>query len=139
MLPNTLVTNEVKNSAGTEIEFSRISSGERNTVFAQIGEAPAFPLRLTIGHQETGTGLKKRRRSVVRFDHTVESTVDSATPVTISGYQVLDSPIGALVANTEVVNLLANLNSFLCSTGATTAILFDGSGNGSAALLNGTL
>jgi hypothetical protein len=137
MLSNTLNTNEIKNSAGTEIEFQRLSISDRQTVFAQITETPSAPHRLTISHLESGKALTKRRRSLVRFDKTVVSTVDNVTPVTISAYAVLDTPVGALVANTEPTNVVAELMSFLASLGASTTILYDGTGNGAAALLNG--
>jgi hypothetical protein len=139
MLSNTLNTNEVKNAAGTEVEFSRIATSERSTEFSQITESPSAPHRLKVQHQEVGVGLKKRRRSVVRFDKTVISTVDSETPVTVSAYAVLDAPVGALVANTEMANVLAELMSFMASLGASTTILYDGTGNGAATLLSGGL
>jgi hypothetical protein len=139
MLTDTLNTNEVKNSAGTEVEFSRHQINDRSTVFAQVSEAPATPHRLTISHQESGSGLGKRRRSVVRVDKTVVSTVDSSTPVVVSAYIVLDTPVGALVAYTEPTHVLAELISFCASLGASTTILYDGTGNGSQALLNGSL
>jgi hypothetical protein len=139
MLSNTLNTNEIKNAAGTEIEFSRLSTNGRQSVFAQIGESPSAPHRLSISHAETGAGLGKRRRSVVRFDKTVISTVDSVTPVTVSCYVVLDAPVGALTAMTEPTNVIAELASFLATTGAGTTVLFDGTGNGAAVLLSGGL
>jgi hypothetical protein len=139
MLSNTLNTNEIKNAAGTEIEFSRLSTSARSTEFAQIAETPALPHRLSISHLESGVGLKKRRRSLVRFDKTIVSTVDLVTPVTISAYAVVDIPVGAIVAITEASNTLAELMSFLASLGATTTILYDGTGNGANALLTGGL
>jgi hypothetical protein len=139
MLSNTLNTNEIKNSAGTEVEFSRLSSSDRSTLFAQITETPSLPHRLTISHQEIGTGIKRRRRGVVRFDKTVMSGVDATVPVTISAYCVLDSPIGALTANTDPTHVLAELMSFMASLGASTTILYDGTGNGAATLLSGGL
>jgi len=140
MLANTLNTNEIKNSSGAEVEFSRLSQGpDRTTVFAQISETPSAPHRLTIKHLETGKGLNLRRRSLVRFDKTVISTVDSETPVVVSAYAVLDSPVGAITANSEPANVLAELMSFLASLGASTTILFDGTGNGAATLLSGQL
>jgi hypothetical protein len=137
MLSNTLNTNEIKNAAGTEQEFGRLSISERQTEFALLTESPSAPHRLRISHLETGTGLTKRRRSVVRFDKTVISTVDSVTPVTISVYTVLDAPVGALIATTEIANVIANNNSFMSTTGAGTTVLFDGTGNGAAVLLSG--
>ena len=139
MLANTLVTNEIKNSAGTEVEFQRISQGVRDTVFAQISEIPSLPHRLTIKHVESGQGLKLRRRSLVRFDKTVMSGVDTTLPITISAYAVVDLPVGAMSAIAEGSNVIAELMSFLASLGATTTILYDCTGNGAATLLNGGL
>jgi hypothetical protein len=139
MLANTLNTNEIKNSAGTEVEFSRIATGDRQTEYAQITEAPSAPHRLVVKHLESGKGINLRRRSLVRFDKTVQSTVDATLPVVISAYVVLDSPVGALTANTEPTNVIAELMSFCASLGASTTILYDGTGNGAATLLSGGL
>jgi len=139
MLSNTLNTNEVKNSAGTEVEFTRLSIADRATVFGQIAETLSQPHRLQIKHQESGSGMKLRRRSLVRFDKTVISGVDSATPITISAYAVLDLPVGAMTSAAEAAHVVAELMSFLASLGASTTILYDGTGNGAAALLSGGL
>lgn len=139
MLANTLNTNEIKNSAGTEVEFSRLSTNGRQTVFAQSSETPSAPHRLSISHAESGSGANKRRRSVIRFDKTVISGVDSETPVTISAYTVADIPVGHLTTTAEVANVIAELTSFLASTGADTTILYNGTGNGAQVLLTGGL
>lgn len=139
MLANTLNTNEVKDSAGVEVEFSRLSTKDRETEFAKVGETPNQPYRLKIKHLETGSGMNMRRRSVTRFDKTVISGVDSVTPITWSAYEVLDAPIGAATSMAEGTNVLANLHSFSATTGAATTVLFDGTGNGSKALLEGSL
>jgi hypothetical protein len=140
-LSNTLNTNEIKNAAGVEVEFQRLGDGPtpRSTVFAQIAESPSLQHRLSIAHQEQGTLMKKRRRSLVRFDKTVVSTVDNVTPVTVSAYAVIDAPIGALLANTEITNVAAELMSFLASLGASTTILYDCTGNGAKVLVEGGL
>lgn len=140
-LSNTLETNEIKDAAGLEKEFQRLGDGPtpRSTVFALKSESPSLPHRLNIAHQEQGTGLKKRRRSLIRFDKTVISTVDSVTPVTVSAYAVLDAPVGAMAANTEFANVLAELMSFMASLGASTTILYDCTGNGAKTLLDGGL
>lgn len=139
MLSNTLNTNEIKDASGTEVEFSRLSISDRATEFAAVGEAPSKPHRLTIRHQETGEGLKKRRRSVYRFDKTVISDVDNVTPVVISKYDVLDVPIGALTSQTEIKNVIAEGMAFGASLGASTTILYNCTGNGADVLLNGGL
>lgn len=141
MLPTTLNTNEVKNSAGTEIEFQRIKTEGRLLEFAASNpaETPALTHRIKVSHQETGVGQKLRRRSLVRIDKTVMSGVDATVPITISAYCVLDIPSGLMSAITEATNVMAELNSFLSSLGATTTILYDGTGSGTAALLAGSL
>jgi hypothetical protein len=140
-LSNTLVTNEIKNASGTEVEFFRLGDGPtpRSSVFAQVGEAPALIHRLTISHIESGSGIRRRRRSVYRFDKTVISTIDLVTPVVISKYDVVDLPIGAMAASTEFANVIAEGMSFGASLGASTTILYDCTGNGAAVLLGGGL
>jgi len=139
MLSNSLNTNQIKNAAGTEVEFSRLSTSERSTVFSQDAEVPSTPHRLMISHQESGAGKTLRRRSVVRVDKTVISGVDSVTPITISAYIVLDLPVGGMTAITEGTNVLAELLSFCASDGSNTTILYAGTGSGAVALLNGGL
>jgi hypothetical protein len=139
MLSNTLNTNEIKNSAGTEVEFQRLSSSARSTEFAQITEGPSAAHRLNISHSESGSGINRRRRSLIRFDKTVASTVDTTKTVVVSAYTVMDAPVGALTANTEMANVLAELISFTASLGASTTILYDCTGNGAATLLSGGL
>jgi hypothetical protein len=139
MLSNTLNTNEIKNAAAAEVEFSRLSTSERSTEFSQIGEAPNLPHRLKISHQESGAGINRRRRSLIRFDKTVMSGVDATLPVTVSAYVVLDAPVGAQTASTESTNVVAELLSFCASLGASTTILYDCTGNGANALVTGGL
>lgn len=139
MLNNTLNTNEIKNAAGTEVEFTRLRTEGRETVFAQIAETPALEHRLTIKHQETGASTKRRRRSLVRIDKDVVSGYDPTVTVTVSAYMVLDAPVGAMSSIAEATNAIAELISFTATTGAATTVLFDGTGNGSKALLEGSL
>jgi hypothetical protein len=139
MLSNTLDTNEVKNASGTEVEFTHLKSSDRSRTFAIIGESPSLPQRLSISHLEVGAALRKRRRSVVRFDITSVSDVDEVTPVTCSAYTVVDYPVGAQLTNANMQLVLAYLQSFLASDGSDTAIKYDCTGSGAAALLNGSL
>lgn len=138
MLSNTLSTNEIKNAAGTGVTFDRRSTGDHDTEFRNTAN-PALPKVLTIAHEEIGSGLKKRRRSKVRFDVTSISTVDSLTPVVTSVYQVVDAPVGAITTTAPIAEVLAYMNSFMASLGLSTTILYDGSGNGAVVVLNGTL
>lgn len=137
MLTNTLNTNEVKDAAAAEVEFSRVSTTGRSTVFAKVGETPNAPYRLTVSHQEIGSGVDLRRRSVVRFDKTV--TGASTLPRKVTGYLVLDAPTGDLSSTTEIKNVIANLLSFCATTGAATTVLFDCTGNGATVLVDGSL
>lgn len=139
MLATTLNTNEVKNAAGTEQEFQRLSSEARRLEFGLITEAPAFKHRLIVSHDEVGTGINRRRRSSIRVNKEVASTVDATKTVTPSAYIVLDFPVGGLLANTEAANVLAELCSFVSTLGGTNTHLYDGTGTGAAALLSGGL
>lgn len=137
MLSNTLNTNEVKDAAAAEVEFSHKQQVGLTHEFAKVGESPNAPYRLKVSHQEIGSGVEKRRRSVVRFDKTV--TGASTSPRTVSAYAVVDAPIGDLSASTEIKNVVANLMSFCASLGASTTILYDCTGNGADCLVNGSL
>lgn len=137
MLSNTLNTNEIKDAAGTEVEFTRLSSDGRKAEFKKITESPALPDRLLISHIETGSGLNRRRRSVVRFDYTSAGEVDTTQNVKSSAYLVGDFPVGNLTAVTAPKAVLARLMSFVASLGASTTILYDCTGNGADCLING--
>lgn len=132
-----LNTNEVKDAAGVEVEFTHRNAEGRKHLYQKIGESPSAPHRLGINHSETGAGLKARRRSVVRFDKTFTSQVDAVTPVVASAYVVVDLPVGHMTTSAEAANVLANAMSFVCTTGAGTTVLFDGTGTGAKCLLNG--
>lgn len=140
MLSDNLVTNEIKNAAGTEVEFQHYEHlTGRGRVFQKKGESPSYPHRLTIKHSETGTGVKARRRSAIRFDATSVSQVDSVTPITDSVYIVADTAIGHHTTSAALTDLIANLLSFCATTGAATTVLFDGTGNGAVVLKDGSL
>lgn len=137
MLPANLVTNEVKDSAGTEVEFLRQSVSDRKVVFAKNGETPNAPYRVSISHAETGTGAAMRRRSVVRIDKTVSGA--DTLPRVLSAYTVVDFPTGDLANVTDMKHVLANLIAILASNGADTVVKFDCSGTAADALINGTV
>lgn len=136
-LPANLVTNEVKNAAGTEEEFLRLRVNDRTVVFAKSGETPNAEHRITFSHLESGSGVSKVRRSLVRVDKTTAGV--SGDYVTSSAYMVVSIPIGDLSALTVPTDVVANLLSLCASTGATTTILFDGTGYGAASAINGSL
>lgn len=136
-MPLTLTTNQIKNAAGTEVEFVYLSSDKRSSEYAMIGEPPAYKNRLLISHQEVGSGLTARRRAVVRFTKEAAGQVDALQKMSCSAYVVLDLPTGQLTSTALPADVLAQLMSFIASLGASTTILYDGTGTGAAALLNG--
>jgi len=139
MLPNSLTTNEIKNGLGNEVEFQRRSQGDNSEVFSAILETPTLTNRLTIKHTESGVGVNRRRRSLVRFDQYIAGQIDTTVNALISAYTVMDLPIGNMSNYSAANNTLAQLMSFLASLGASTAILYDCTGNGAVCLINGTL
>jgi hypothetical protein len=52
---------------------------------------------------------------------------------------VLTNPIGGIETNAQAQLVLAYMMSFLASLGASTTILYDGTGNGAKTLLEGSL
>jgi len=136
MLPTHLTTNEVKNAAGTEVEFLRFDAAGRTVEFQQSAETPNLEHRLKTSHQESGSGVNERRRSMARVDKTVAGV--SGTPRRISWYLVGDIPTGDIANYDEVKNALAELLSFMASTGADTTIKFDCTGTGAACLVSGS-
>jgi hypothetical protein len=138
MLSDTLNTNQIRNAASAEVEFQHREAIGRTRVFAQVGESFAYPHRLTIKHQESGSGIDTVRRSVTRVDKTIVSQVDPTRNVVISVYEVAVIPVGHLTSTTEAANVIAELGSFVNSTDGAT-MLHNGTGNGQVCLLNGSL
>lgn len=138
-LPTNLTTNEVKDSGGIENEFNRLAALDRKVIFARNGEVPNSPHRITVSHSEIGAGISARRRSVVRVDRVDVGGMDADKPVSFSAYCVVDIPIGNITNYDTAKNVLANLMSLLATTGAGTTVLFDCTGYGAAALINGSL
>lgn len=139
MLPTTLNTNEVKDASGTEIEFSRQSTLDRKLVFNQSAEVPNLPYRITVEHREVGVGLARRRQSRILIEKSIVGQQDTLKVEKISANLAINAPIGNMTTTTELANVVANMLAFCATTGAGTTVLFDGSGNGASALIQGTL
>lgn len=137
MIANSLTTNEIKNAAGTEKEFQRLRTDGRSTEFGLITETPSTPHRMTVSHTETGSGTSRRRRSLIRFDKTFQSGIDTTVFPKTSAYVVLDRPLGHESNDDNEKEVLANLMSFLASLGASTTILYDCTGTGASNMLSG--
>jgi hypothetical protein len=141
-LPQNLNTNEIKSAAGAEVEFTRSGGlpNKPNSVrFIYAGASPAYPITMYVSHEETGSGLTLVRKSLVSFDRTIAGQIDITKQARIRMYGVLINPIGQLSSLTAPTEVMANFNSFMSSLGASTTILYDGTGSGSAAMLAGTL
>jgi hypothetical protein len=80
-----------------------------------------------------------RRRSVQRVDKSFISEVDGESIVKGFFQITCDLPIGHMTDYDEAKTMAANLMSFFATTGAGTTVLFDCSGYGAAALVNGSL
>lgn len=135
---DSLVTNEVKDASGTEVEFVRLKSEGRTKIWKKKVETYNLPHRITLSHEEKGVGLKKMKRSLLRVDKTTMSDVDTTLPITNSAYIVQITPVGAMGSQTEAKNVLSELGS-LAFTLASSTFLYDGTGNGSVNLLDGSL
>lgn len=94
---------------------------------------------MTISHQEVGSGITRRRRSVISFERSDSGQVDATQIQRNRTYTVLDFQVGNATDTVVCKELLAYLNSFMASLGASTTILYDGTGNGAATLLAGSL
>lgn len=140
MYPTNLNTNEVKDATGAEVEYLRSSGPDsvKGLVFAKSGEVPSQTDRLSAKHQEIGSGLNAVRRSRVGFDIVIPGQVDTTKTCKIQVYAVAVVPTGQLTSLTAVNNAMAKLVSHLASRGASTTILYDGTGVGAEALINGS-
>jgi hypothetical protein len=136
-LPQNLNTNEVKNAAGTEVEFLYRDEVGRTREYAASGEAPNLPHRIRVKHAETGKGIELVRRSVAQVEKQVLGV--SGTKRAILVYKVAVVPVGDIADLSAVKDASAELDAFCATTGAATAVLFDGSGYGDSAIINGTL
>jgi hypothetical protein len=141
MLSNNLNTNEIKDSAGTEVEFTRLkfSPDGSSTEFAKIGESYAYPHRLRIAHTESGTGVNRRRRSVIGFSLTAVGQVNTTSSMKGTVQITSDLPVGNMTDQALAKMLIANLLAFVANTGGNTTIQFDCTGNGAQALLTAGL
>jgi hypothetical protein len=135
MLNNTLNTNEVKDRAGAEIELERRSTGPGQiTEFKKLSETAGLPVRLSIKHETSGTGIKETRRSVVEAINTVENS-DGEKVTSIARFSVVH-PSGLADDFNGLKDAIAMILSFCATTGAGTTVLLDGSGSGANALIN---
>jgi hypothetical protein len=139
-LSASLTTNEVKDRSGTEVEFSKLGNGTvgRSVTWAPAAETPNLPHRITLSHEEVGAGLGLRRRSVLRVDKTQLGDVSGDQVRHNIAQLTLDIPVGDISTLNGIKDALAELTS-LVATNATTTFVYDGTGNGAAALLNGSI
>lgn len=136
MLATNLTSNEVKDKSGTEKEFSRVKSRATGVTFALSGETYNLPCRLDVDHVETGTGLNRKRQSRVRLSKVGVSADGVSTAETIGNFSI-NIPVGKLNNQDDAKDVIAMITSFIATAGTNT-FLYDGTGTGASALLNGT-
>lgn len=135
---DTLNTNEVKQRAGTEVEFIHAGTGPgRNKAWQASSATPALPHRISLKHTEEGSGTNTVRRSVIRVDKTLTDGTGTLFK-TASAYVVVQVPEGILSNYDDIKDILAELGSLVHTLGTNTH-LYDGTGTGAVALINGTL
>jgi len=141
MLPNNLNTNEVKTSAGVEVEFLYHDKQGQVAIYAIKDENPSQPQRIMFRHEEVGKPgtLGYRRRSNMNISVTKLSEVDSVTPVTGRFNATVDLPEGHSTTRALADLLLAYAVSLLASDGSSTTISFAGNGTAAQVLADGTL
>jgi hypothetical protein len=138
-LPTNLTTNEVKDASGTEVEFTRLGVDASGRLkFYAASAAPNKPHEISIAHRFVGDGTSRRRQSVIRIEKTlVGDDIVGSSSKTIAQV-TLDAPVGLEDDVSPFKDVLAELGS-LVFTNASSTFLYDGTGNGAAALINGTL
>lgn len=139
MLPAHLVTNEVKNAAGVEIEFNRTRNSDTGVGFSVKVPNPQLPHKVDFDHQIVGEGTSQRRRSRQRVEYTVPGCTDATKKAVCVCNITLDVPIGNIENFDAAKMALANSIALLASTGADTVVKFDCTGVGADCLINGTL
>jgi hypothetical protein len=140
MLPDNLTANQVKNRAGVAIPFAYVDGpGGRSRTYKSTSAAPYLPHTIVVQHREVGKGVDMIRQSNVTIVKKVVSAVDPTKTTLIRESRTLYVQEGHLADMNDVKDVAANMNSFCSTTGAATVVLFDGTGLGTDALVNGTL
>jgi hypothetical protein len=137
MLPLNLTTNEVKNSAGTEVEFDRQEANGRLVKYTKKGAPPNLDNTISVSHTVLGTGVDERRRTAILGY--LEVTGASGVKRIIRVNHTYDIPIGDIANYTDVITLDAQVGSFTYLDGTGTTFLFAGTGVGASAAVNGTV
>lgn len=136
MLTNTLDT-QIKNATGTSVPFERVRTEGGLTRFKNVLAPNNAEADFVISHQEIGVGIKRVQKSVVRFNLTGSSDIDVGSLGVTSSWIVLNHPLGLFLTDDQAKAVLAMLGSFVFTANGTTMLL-NGTGNGAAALINGT-
>jgi len=141
MISDNLNTNQVKNAAGTEIEFELKSRSENRAEWKKTSEVPGLPFRLVVQHQNIGSGVNQRRRSNLSILKLNQGGIDALKSVKTVCSFTLDIPVGNMPNQNldDAKEVLAAAISMIASTGADTVVKFDGTGTAASALLNETL
>jgi hypothetical protein len=137
-LADNLNTNELKNEAGTEVEYLNFDKGSRMKEWFKSGEVPGLPSHLKIQHREIGEGVDKKRQSNISLYITEIGSVDTTKQAKSIGSFSTTVPIGNIPNFAKITTVMACLGS-LCYTNGTNTFVYDGTTPGAAALINGTI
>jgi hypothetical protein len=139
-LPSNLNTNEVKDRAGTEVEFTFFDDSKpRSREWQRSNQAPYLIESIKVQHRDVGKpGFFLVRQSNLRIVKNVLSLVDNSTIVPIISSHSLQIPIGALTTFDAVKDVVAYHNTLMATINGTT-VLFDGTGTAAAAMIAGTV
>lgn len=139
MLAESLNTNQIKNAAGTEKEFFKIGPlGDSGSKYQLIPQDITEPHVMNVRHAIEGTGVGRKRKSVIRFEKSTAGLVDATKQATCWAQVTTSVDIGNLENLDNLKEVLANLMSFLATTGAGTTVLFDCTGTGAVSILEGS-
>jgi len=137
-LSDNLNTNELKNAAGVEVEFTRFGGEGRTRLWQPVSVIPALPQILTVQHREIGAGFDRRRQSNITLYISTVGTKDATKIVKNKVSVSCDVPVGNINDFSDIKYCLACVGSLLYTNGTNTFV-YDGSTPGAAALANGTI
>lgn len=115
-------------SAGATVFDQITSSGGRTIVRRVAATANTTPQTLTIGHEEVGTGFKRRIRSLVKMNYADNTTDVEDTGGVVPQFQiqlVIDRPVqsGGAITDAIVTTALGGLLHVLLASGQLAKLL----------------
>jgi hypothetical protein len=108
---------------GAAESFARESTEKRKTVYSVLARAAGNECKLTLNHEEVGSGIDRRVRSVFRVEDNITLS-DAATPGKNIIQLTVDRPVSQ-ATDTAVLESLRKVTKFL-DVGANAQALIDG-------------